>query len=218
MAKQAELAISPREVTGKATKRLRKAGVIPANIFGRGEASQSVQVEKTAFDELRRQHNATGVIALKLAGAKKGETALIRHVQHDPRTGKVVHIDFFRVSLRDRLTAKIPLHLNGVAPGVKIEGGVLLHLVDTLEVECTASEIVESLDLDISGMENIGDILHAKDVPLPSNYTLITDAEEAVVKVMPPRIEKVEEVEEAPAEGEAAPAEAASAEAAEKKE
>lgn len=216
MAKQVELAISPREVTGKATKRLRKVGVIPANIFGRGEPSQSVQVERTAFEDLRRHHNATGVISLKSADAKKGQTALIRHVQHDPRTGRVLHIDFFRVSLSDRITAKIPLHLDGVAPGVKVEGGVLLHLVDALEVECTASDIVESLELDISSMENIGDIIHAKDVPLPANYTLITDADEAVVKVMPPRIEKVEEVAEALAE--AAPAEAAPAASAETKE
>ena len=208
MAKQAELAVSPREVTGKATKRLRKAGVIPANIFGHGEPSQSVQVERTAFDELRRGHGATGVIALKVAGTKQAETALIRHVQHEPRSGKVLHIDFFRVSMRDRITAKIPLQLNGIAPGVKIEGGILLHLVDTLEVECTASEIVESVELDISGMENIGDMIHAKDVPLPPHYTLITDAEEAVVKITPPRIEKAEEVAEAPAEAEAAPAEA----------
>ncbi|MGH2482441.1 MAG: 50S ribosomal protein L25, partial [Ktedonobacteraceae bacterium] len=168
---------------------------------------------RTAFDELRRGHVATGVIAMKVAGTRQAETALIRHVQHEPRSGKVLHIDFFRVSMRDRITAKIPLQLNGVAPGVKIEGGILLHLVDTLEVECTASEIVESVELDISGMENIGDMIHAKDVPLPPNYTLITDAEEAVVKITPPRIEKAEEVAEAPTEAEAAPAEAPAASA-----
>ncbi len=211
MTKQAELAVSLREVTGKATKQLRKAGVIPANIFGHGEPSQSVQVERTAFDELRRGHGATGVIALRVAGAKKVETALIRHVQREPRDGKILHIDFFRVNMRDRITAKIALHLTGVAPGVKLEGGILLHLVDTLEVECTASDIVEAIEVDISGMEHLDDMLHAKDVPLPPNYTLITDAEEAVVKITPPRTEKVEEVAEAPAAAET-PAAAASTE------
>ena len=213
MTKQAELAVNPRDVTGKATKRLRKAGVIPANIFGRGEPSQAIQVAKGDFDNLRRHHGTTGLVALKLPGGKRAQTALIRHVQHEPRSGKVVHIDFFRVSMRDRITAKIPLQLTGIAPGVKIEGGVLLHLVDTLEVECTASDIVEGLEIDIAGLENIGDMLHAKDVPLPPNYTLITDAEEAVVKITPPRVEKVEEVAEAPAAEEAAPAEAAEPEA-----
>lgn len=218
MAKQAELAVSPREVTGKATKRLRKAGVIPANIFGRGEPSQSVQVEKLAFDELRRSHHATGVVSLKIEGAKKAQTALIRHVQREPRSGKVLHIDFFRVSLRDRITAKIPLAFTGVAPGAKVEGGILLHLADVLEVGCTASDITESIEVDISALEHIDDILHAKDIPLPPNYVLITDPEEAVVKITPPRVEKVEEVEVAPAEAEAgaAPAEAAPESAEEK--
>lgn len=209
MAKPTELAVSPREITGKATKRLRHAGIIPANIFGRGEPSQAVQLEALAFEGLRRGHHATGVIALRLPNSKKTQTALIRHVQRDPRSGKIVHIDFFRVSMRDRIAAKVPLHLTGTAPGVKVEGGMLLHLADVLEVECAAGDIVEAIEIDVSSLEHIDDILHAKDVPLPPNYILVTDAEEAVVKIAPPRIEKVEEV--APVEEEAAPAAAEAA-------
>lgn len=208
MAKQAELAVSLRNITGKATKQLRKEGVIPANIFGHGEPSQSVQVGQTAFEALRRGHGATGVIALKVAGGNRAQTVLIRHVQREPRNGKILHIDFFRVSLRDRIAAKITLNLTGVAPGVKVEGGILLHLIDALEVECMAGDIVESIEVDISGMEHIDEIIHAKDVPLPPNYTLLTDAEEAVVKITPPRIEKAEIGAEVPAPS-ATPAETA---------
>lgn len=205
MAKQVELAVSPREITGKATKRLRRAGVIPANIFGHGEAPQAVQLAALDFDVLRRTHHATGVVSLKMAGAKRAQTALIRHVQREPRSGKILHIDFFRVSLRDRISAKVPLRFEGTAPGVKVEGGVLLHLVDTLEVECAAGDIVEGIEVAVSSLEHIDDVIHAKDVPLPPNYSLVTDPEEAVVKITPPQ--KVEEaVEAAPAEGEAAPA------------
>ncbi len=200
MAKPTELAVSPREITGKATKRLRKAGIIPANIFGRGEPSQAVQIEILAFEGLRRDHHATGVIALQMQNTKKTQTALIRHVQRDPRSGKVLHIDFFRVNLSDRITAKVPLRFVGTAPGVKIEGGILLHLVDTLEAESAAGDIVDAIEVDISSLEHIDDVLHAKDIPLPPNYTLITDPEEAVVKITPPRIEKVEEAAAAPAE------------------
>jgi large subunit ribosomal protein L25 len=210
MAKQAELAVSPRDVTGKATKRLRQAGVIPANIFGRGEASQAVQIVAHDFEELRRAHKATSVVSLKIAGTKKAQTALIRHVQRNPTDGKILHINFFRVSLRDRIAAKVPLHFVGTPPGVKVENGVLLHLLEALEVECAAGEIVEALEVDVSGMEHIDDILHAKDVKLPEHYTLVTDPEEPVVKVTPPRVEKVEEVAAVPAE---AAAEAPAAEA-----
>jgi large subunit ribosomal protein L25 len=117
-----------------------------------------------------------------------------------------LHIDFLRVSTRDRITAKVPLRFEGTAPGAKIEGGILLHLSDFLEVECAAGEIVEDVEVDISTLEHIDDIIHAKDVKLPANFTLVTDAEEVVVKVNPPRIEKVEEVAEAPAEAAPAPA------------
>lgn len=207
MAKQAELTISSREVTGKATKRLRSAGIIPANISGRGEASQAVQVEGRAFEELRRTHSTTGIISLRTSGARRGQTTLIRHVQRDPITTRILHIDFFRVSLRDRITVKVPLRFTGVAPGVKIEGGVLLHLLEALEVECAAGDLVEALEIDVSGLEHIDDTIHAKDIILPENYTLTTDPEEAVVKVIPPRVEKAEEaLAEAPAE---APAEEA---------
>lgn len=183
MAKPTELAVSPREVTGKATKRLRHAGIIPANIFGHGEPPQMVQLDALAFEGLRRTHHATGVIALRLPNSKKTQTALIRHVQRDPRSGQVLHIDFFRVSMRDRITAKVPLHFVGTAPGVKVEGGTLLHLADAVEVECAAGDIVEAIELDISSLEHIDDVLHAKDIPLPPNYTLITDAEEPIVKI-----------------------------------
>lgn len=206
MAKQVELAVSPREVTGKATKKLRRAGVIPANIFGHGEPSQAVQLKALDFEGLRRGHHATSMIALKLPDGKRAQTALIRRVQRDPLSGRVLHIDFLRVSTRDRIAAKIPLHFVGTSPGVKVESGVMLHLADVLEVECAAGDIVEAIEIDVSSLEHLDDVLHAKDVPLPPNYTLATDPEEAIVKIAPPRVEKTEEVETAPAEAASAPA------------
>lgn len=214
MAKPTELAVSPREATGKAAKRLRKTGLIPANIFGHGAAPQAVQLDASAFEELRRSKHTTGMIALKVAGAKRAETALIRRVQRDPINGHILHIDFQRVSVRDRIAAKVPLRFEGTAPGAKIEGGVLLHLAEVLEVECAAGDIVEAIVVDVSTLEHIDDMIHAKDVQLPPNYTLVTDAEEVVVKVEPPRVEKVEEAAPAAAEAEAAPAAAAEGEAA----
>lgn len=216
MAKTIELAVSPREVTGKATKQLRRAGIIPANIFGHGETPQAVQLQSLDFEDLRRSHHATGMISLKIGGTKKAQTALIRRVQRDPLNGKILHIDFLRVSTRDRISAKVPLRFEGTAPGAKIEGGILLHLADVLEVECAAGEIVEAIEVDISSLEHIDDVIHAKDVKLPANFTLVTDPEEAVVKVTPPRVEKVEVPEEAPEEAAAAaPAPAAEGESAE---
>jgi len=199
MAEQTELEIRPREVMGKATKRLRKAGIIPANIFGHHEDSQAVQIDAVAFDQLVRGHHATSLIALRQPGVSATQTALIRKVQHDPRSGKIIHVDFFRVSLTERVTSKVPLRFVGEAPAVKLEGGVLLHLMDALEVECEAGDLVEFVEVDVTPLTEIDAILHAEDVTLPTSYTLLTDPKEGVAKVAATRAEIAEEAAEAPA-------------------
>lgn len=199
MADKVELEVSRREITGKATKRLRKAGIIPANIFGHKEASQTMQIDGVSFERLRRSHGAKGIITLTLPDGTGKQTALIRHIQRDPRTDKVIHVDFFRVSLKERLNVKVALRFVGEAPAVKNEGGVLLHLMDTLEVECEAGDIPEYFEVDVTPLTEIDAILHAENVPLPAKFTLITDPNEGVAKVSATRAEVVAEAEEAAA-------------------
>ena len=189
MAQDTELQVSPRTVMGKATKRLRKAGIIPANIFGHKEPSQAIQIDALAYERLRRAHRTTSILSLRMSGSKRVQTALLRHVQRDPRTGKILHIDFYRVSLTERVTVKIPLRFVGEAPGVKNEGGVLLHTLDTLEIECAAKDIVEYVEVDVSSLAEIDDMIHAGDVPLPASFTLNTDPKEVVAKLAATRAE-----------------------------
>ena len=207
MAQQTELEIAPREVKGKATKRLRKDGIIPANIFGHKEEPQAVQLDAVTFDRLRRSHAATGVIALRMPDSNRAQTVLIRHVQHDPRSGKVLHVDFYRVSLNESLKIKVALHFVGESPAVKNENGVLLHLLDALEVECLASEIPEYIEVDISSLNEIDSMLHGEDIKLPANVKLVTDPKEGVAKVAATRAEVAEEAEEAAEAASEAPAE-----------
>jgi large subunit ribosomal protein L25 len=212
MAQRTELEISRREVMGKAVKRLRKVGIIPANIFGHNEASLAIQIDAVAFERLRRSHGSRSVLTLRIPGTRSTQTALIRHVQRDPCTDKVIHVDFFRVSLSERIRVKVPLRFTGEAPAVKTENGVLLHLLDAIEVECVARDIPEYLEVDISGLTEIDAILHASDVKLPASFTLITDPEEGTVKIAASRAEVAEEAAEAAAAvSEAAPAAAETA-------
>jgi large subunit ribosomal protein L25 len=206
MAQQTELEISRREVMGKAVKRLRKEGIIPANIFGHNEASMAIQIDAGAFERLRRSHSSRSVLTLRISGTMSTQTALIRHVQREPHTSKIIHVDFFRVSLSERIRVKVPLHFIGEAPAVKTENGVMLHLLDAIEIECVARDIPEYLEVDVSGLTEIDAILHASDVKLPANFTLITDPEEGIVKVAATRAEVAEEAAEAAAASEAAPA------------
>jgi large subunit ribosomal protein L25 len=213
MPQQTELAIQRRTILGKSVKRLRHAGVIPANIYGHKEESQAVQLKEADFETVRRAHKATGLISLLMDGAAP-QTALVRRVQRHPVTSKIQHIDFFRVSLTESIEVRIALRFVGESPAVKLEGGVLLHLLDALSIECAAQDIVDSIDVDVTSLAEIDDTIYAKDVQLPANYKLLTDPEEPLAKVAATRAEieeKVAEEEAAPAaEAPAAPAEESS--------
>ena len=191
MADKTVLEVAPRTVMGKSAKRLRREGLVPANIYGHKKDSTPIQVEELAFDHVRRQHGLRNIISLKLPGSA-AENVLVRHIQRDPVTGKIIHVDFARVNVREHLEFKVALNFVGEAPGVKIEGGVLLHLMEAIVVDAAANDIVESLDVDISVLTEIDATLHAGDVKLPARFTLITDANEPIVKVSAPRVEAVE--------------------------
>lgn len=212
MPQQVDLEVQPRSTLGKANKRLRKAGILPANIFGRNEAPTAIQISAHAFELLVKGHHGTSVITLRTPDTGFAQTALIRHVQHEPRTGKPLHVDFLRVSLTDRVTVKVPLHFVGESLAVKNEGGVLLHLMDALEVETEAGNIPEYIEVDVSPLEQIDDLILAGAVVLPQNVTLVVDASEPVVKAAATRAEVAEEAAEAaetPAPAAETPAEAA---------
>lgn len=182
MAEQKELEVTRRSVFGKQTKKLRREGKIPGNVYGHGQEPIPVQFDSHTFDRLSHQHGFRHLIALRGLGSST-ETVLVRHIQHEPAKDKVLHVDFTRVSMDERIEARIPLRFVGEAPGVKLAGGLLLHLVEALLVECRASEIVEAIEVDISKLAEIDAIMYAHEVKLPANYTLATDPEEPIVKI-----------------------------------
>ncbi|HLG65992.1 MAG TPA: 50S ribosomal protein L25 [Ktedonosporobacter sp.] len=214
MAQQVELEIAPRKAMGKATRRLRREGIIPANIFGHKEPSQAVQLEALTFERLRRAHGTRSVLALRMDNAAP-QTVLIRHIQRSPLTGEILHVDFSRVSMSERVEMKVPLHFVGEAPGVKIEKGVLLHLMEAIAVECRVTDMVEYIEVDVSSLASIDSTLHVSDVKLPRGYNLVSDPEEPIAKIAATRAEVAEEAEaaaetpaeQAPAAGEEAAAE-----------
>ncbi len=208
---RSSLQVAERTTLGKQVKQLRRKGIIPANLYGRHLPSQALQLDLYTFDRFLAGHRATQVVDLQLGNGKKGEvfTALIRHIARQPRSGKILHVDFLRVSMSEPVTVRVPVTVKGTAPAVTVEGGVLLHLLDTLEVESLPGDIPEALEADISNLANIDDMLYVRDIALPRGVTLLSDAEEPVIKVVAPRAVLAEEA--ATAAAEAAAAEAAPA-------
>ena len=186
MAQQREFEVTRRSVFGKQTKRLRREGKIPGNVYGHGQEPIPVQFDGHTFERLTHARGLRGIVVLKGLGSSV-ETVLVRHIQREPIKDNILHVDFTRVSMDERIEARIPLHFVGDAPGVKLAGGLLLYLVEALAVECRAAEIVDALEVDITKLTDIDSIMYAREVELPANYTLFTDPEEPIIKVAAPR-------------------------------
>lgn len=199
MAESVTLEAERREVLGKHVKRLRREGVTPANLYGRGRESVALQLRTHDIERLLEKHQGSRLIQLVIAGGD--QTALIRHVRHEPRSGKIQHVDFMYVEMSRPIRARVAVRLVGEAPAVRQLDGVVLHLVDALEVECLPRDLPDGFQLDVSGLDRLDSSLTAGDITIPTGVTLLTDASDVVVKITASR----RAVEEAPAAA-AAPA------------
>jgi large subunit ribosomal protein L25 len=202
----------PRDVGRKGpARRLRESGEIPGIIYGHGFEPEAVAFAAAEFGSLLRHRSGTMIIDLKLDGAGgEGRLTVIREIQRDPVNGRVLHVDLQRISLKEKVHVQVPLHVIGVSPGVKEDGGILEYPLRSLDVKCLPNEIPEHFEVDISALR-IGDAIHVRDLQLDrERLDILSEPEMVVVTVSAPRLLKTE-VEapaagEAPAEGEAAAA------------
>jgi large subunit ribosomal protein L25 len=200
-----ELQASPRTVLGKKVRHLRRQGMLPANLFGHNVASQALQVEERAFQRAFAQAGMNTLISLKMEGAEP-KMVLIRSLQRNPLKRDLLHVDFYQVAMMEKLTAQVPLVFVGEAAGVAA-GGILLHSIDEVEIECLPGDLVRQIDVDISGLQEIGDTIYVKDLQVSAAIRILRDPDEVLVKILPPAKEEVAEVvaEVAPAEVEEVP-------------
>lgn len=178
-------------------KRLRQSGRLPAVLYGHGEEPASVHLD--AKDALLHLHKGEKVFQIAIDGGTP-QVALLKEVQYDYLGSNIVHADFARVSLTDRVETRVSLHLIGEAVGLKTAGAILMHPTTELEIECAVSDIPEFIELDISALE-AGHSMSAGDVPLASGMTLVTDSHAVVAQIVVQVEEKVAEAAapEAPA-------------------
>lgn len=216
MAEQVRFAVQRRTERGRHLGKLRRQGLIPGNIVAHGKESIPVQFSALDFSRLKAKHPPTALWRLSLGDGTGEQTVLLRHIQHEPVTGTIEHVDFQVVALNQPIRAKLPIRVTGEAPAVRIESGVLLTLVDAVEVEARPADLPPALELDISKLENLKDTLYVRDIKAPNGVRVLTGADEPVVKVEPPRT-MAEEVPAPAAEEAAAPA-ATAAEAGEQAE
>lgn len=190
-----------RSATGRKLKGLRSSGIVPANIYGKGVESVSIQVDLKEFQTLFKEVGETGIIQLELG--KETRPVLVANVQLHPKTDDVLHVDFRQVNLKEKIEASVPVSLIGESPAEKQSLGTVVQQLNEVVVEALPADLPERFEINVEGLAEVDQAIYVKDIKVPSGVEIKTDIESIVAKVEPPQ---KEEVVEAPVvEGEAAP-------------
>lgn len=177
------LQASPRTKIGsRYAKRVRGTGKLPAILYGHGVDPEPIMLD--AKEALNHIHKGEKVYTLKLDGQGKEQTVLLKDVQFDYLGTNIIHADFARVDLTERVRTRVHVRFMGDAVGLKTVGAVLIHPTTEIEIECMVSELPEQIDLDISGLE-VGGEIRAGDIKLPSaSMRLLTDPHASVAHIV----------------------------------
>jgi large subunit ribosomal protein L25 len=206
LAEAQKLNVRPRAVLGKKVNALRRNGVLPGVVFGGRADSTPVETDLHNFELSYRRWGNTTLLAL--TGLDGGEVpALVYDVSRDPVSGRMLHVDFARVSLTEKTHADVPLHFVNESPAVRTLGAVLLHARSEVNVEAFPQDMPRTIEVDLSGLLEIDDAIFVRDLKVDATTLRITnDPDELVVKAVPVKVEEEPKAAEvaAPAEGEVA--------------
>jgi len=188
---QAKLEVQLRKGKGKGNARVtRRSGLTPGVVYGHKQDTIAIQFPDHRLQRIFHQVGENALINMSISEGGN-ETVMIKEVQKDPISRKIIHADFMRVSLEERVTAHVPIMLLGTATGVK-EGGILEFLVREIRLECQAGQIPENIELDISSLA-IGDQIRVEDVKVPEDTIIHDDPSTIIVTVAHPTVIKEEE-------------------------
>ena len=187
--------VEPRKVFGKKVKKLRAEGLVPDNIFGKEIKSVAVSVDLKEFQKAFKEAGETALVDVKLGS--EVYPSLIHNLQRDPKRDFVIHVDFHKVNLKEKITTAVPVVLEGESPIVKSGEGLILQTLNEVEVECLPTDIPSQITVAAEKLTEVGQSIHIKDLKVDKDKVEITnDPEEVVVTVQTAEMKEV--VEEAP--------------------
>ena len=196
-----------REILGKKVKKLRREGLMPANVYGKDMKSTAIQVALIEFQTLYNELGETGIIDVTLDNT--AHPSLIKNLQWDYQRHLPLHADFFKVNLKEKIKAMVPVILAGEPVAVKENIGTLLHILNELEVEALPEELPDQIEVDIAHLANVDDQILVSEIKSPEGVTIISDGGQLVAKIAElvapepePEVETDAEGEEGATEGE----------------
>ena len=218
-----------RTATGRGNGRLRRQGLVPGVVFGKGTDSVPVQLDAKELETLYRTAGRTSIVKVRIEGDGDGQgaktprgakSAMIRTLQRHPLTHRPLHVDFFVVDLTHEMQVDVPLVFAGEPPAVELTGGTLLTNLDHLKVRALPADLPQQIEVDVSTLLDLDAAIHVRDIAVDTGTVhVLNDPEELVAKVLPPRVEEEpevpaaeEEAEGVEGEGEAGPTAEATAE------
>lgn len=187
-----------RTGTGKGdARRMRRTGRIPAVVYGDRSAPVACSVDAKELSTVLHEHGRNSLLSLVVGNGEEQseDTAIVKELQRHPLDGHLLHADFYRISLTQKIVVEVRVESEGIPAGVRTEGGILEQLLHQLEVSCLPAEIPESISFDVTNLD-IGDSVHVSDLSVTGDVEIVTDGDRSVFVVVPPSISQVEEEEE----------------------
>lgn len=185
------LKATKRTVIGKQVNALRRAGQLPAVIYGHHVEPIAITLDAHEAGIRLSRVSSSALVTLDVDG--KEYPALVRERQRNYVKNVLIHVDFLAVSLTEKLRAKVSISLTGASLAVKDYNAVLVTGLDQLEVECLPQDLPERITLDISGLAQIGDGLHVRDIKLSDKVEVLDDPDEMIVLATAPKVDETEE-------------------------
>lgn len=190
-----EITLAPRSVLGKKLRQLRRDGFVPAHMYGQSAEALTLQGERLTIGRLVPKAGANIAITVTVEGAKGNDVCLIREVQRHPVSEEILHVDFMRVDISQKITAEVPLTLLGESPAAREQGGTVIQPTATLPVEALPLEMPEALSVSIDDLLEFGDVVLVSAIDVPEGAQILLEDDDVVARVLAPRIEAEPEVE-----------------------
>ncbi len=194
MSKQLELVAEERVVLGKEVARLRRQGIVPANMYGHDQPSVAIQVNGLSLRKLLAR-GGNNVISLKL-GSQPAVQALIKQVERNAITDETIHVDFYRVAVTEKLKTHVQLHFINEPRTASMVNMTVSRLLNEVMVECLPADLPDNIEVDLSSLNEAGAVIRVGDLRVGPTVTIVTDQNDMVAGVhQQARMEKVEGVE-----------------------
>lgn len=194
---EVKLTARRRKATRKAVKTLREQYIVPGVVYGQGKDATPIEINASDLSDAYNEAGFNRLIELKIDDDKPVNTLFV-DTQKSPLSGDFLHFDLYTVRMDEKIETEVPIHFEGTAPATYQKDGVLVKNLDTIEIRALPNKLPESFTVDLEKLEEINDAVHVSDLAIPEEVEVLTEPEELIVRIEPPRSEEeLEELDEA---------------------